>query len=124
MRARDFDASVRFYTEALGFRATLAWGEGDGRAVMLDAGDGSCIEIFAGGSGEDVPEGRLLHFALRAADVDAAVERAVAGGAEVTVAPQHVDIPTDPVTPVRLAFCKGPNGEVIEFFCEHQTKKG
>jgi len=117
MRSRDFDASVKFYTDALGFTQKIAWGEGDGRAVMLDTGDGNYLEIFAGGADETKPEGAVLHFALRTTDCDTAIERAREAGAEVTVEPKDVDIPSTPEpTPVRIAFCKGPDGEVIEFF--------
>jgi glyoxylase I family protein len=115
LKAKDFDRSVRFYTQALGFKEKLRWGEGGGRAIMLDTGDGSSLEIFAGGTG-GTPEGALLHFALRTADCGAALERARAAGAPVTMEPQDVDIPSRPVVRVRIAFCKGPDGEVIEFF--------
>jgi glyoxylase I family protein len=84
---------------------------------MLDTGDGSCLEVFAGGADGPQPEGAVLHFALRTTDCDAALARARAAGAEVTMEPTRVDIPTRPrPTPVRIAFCKGPDGEVIEFF--------
>ena len=36
IRATDFDATMRFYTEGFGFRPAVRWGEGDGRAVLLD----------------------------------------------------------------------------------------
>jgi glyoxylase I family protein len=117
-RVKDFDASVRFYKEGLGLTEKISWGEGDRRATMLDAGNGNYLEIFAGGGSEPKPEGVLLHFALRAADCDAALRRAVAAGAVVTREPRDVAIasrPTGP-TPVRIAFCKGPDGEIIEFF--------
>lgn len=117
IRARDFDASVRFYTEGLGFREKIAWGEGQKRAIMLDSGDGNYMEIFAGGSEGAKPEGAILHFALRTSDCDAAIARALAAGATVTMEPKDVDIPSTPgPTPVRIAFCKGPDGEIIEFF--------
>jgi len=116
MRVRDFDASVKFYTEALGFKEKIAWGQGDKRAIMLDTGDGSCLELFAGGTDEIKPEGCIIHFALRTNNCDAAIEQARKGGAEVTIEPKHVDIPSRPAPmPVRIAFCKGPDGEVIEF---------
>ena len=51
LKAKDFDASLKFYSQGLGFKMVLAWGEDDKRAVMLDTGDGSCLEIFAGGGG-------------------------------------------------------------------------
>lgn len=122
IRARDFDASVKFYTKGLGFVPRINWGEGDGRAVMLDTGDGSYLEIFAGGSDEPESEGAVLHFALRTSDCDTAIERARAAGAEVTVEAKDVEIPSRPEPlPVRIAFCKGPDGEVIEFFQNELT---
>ena len=122
IRSRDFDASVKFYTEGLGFTEKIAWGEGDGRAVMLDTGDGNYVEVFAGGSNAPKPEGSVLHFALRTGNCDVAIERARAAGAEVTVEPKDVTIPSRPApTPVRIAFCKGPDGEVIEFFQNETT---
>lgn len=118
MRTADMEASVRFYTEALGFTPRITWRDGGQHAVMLDTGDGACLEIFSGGSGRPAGEGAILHFALRTADVDAAIERARAAGAEVTMEPQDLDIPSDPPTPVRIAFCKGPDSEIIELFHE------
>ncbi len=122
IRARDFDAAVRFYTDGLGFTEKIAWGEGKDRAVMLDTGDGNYLEIFAGGVAEPKPEGAILHFALRTADCDAALQRAAAAGAEVTLKPTSVVITSRPgPTPVRIAFCKGPDGEVIEFLQNELT---
>lgn len=122
LRARDFEASVKFYTEGLGFKPKIAWGEGNGRAVMLDTGDGNYLEIFAGGSAEPKPEGVLLHFALRTKDCDAATKRALAAGAVPTMEPKDINIQSRPgPTPVRISFCKGPDGEVIEFFQNELT---
>jgi len=122
IRAHDFEASVQFYTEALGFTKKISWGEGPKRAIMLDAGDGNYLEIFANGTDEPKPEGSIIHFALRTSDTDSAIERARAAGAEVTIEPKDLNIPSEPqVTPVRLAFCKGPDGEVIEFFQNETT---
>ena len=116
MKVRDFDAAVRFY-KALGFTEKISWGEGNGRAIMLDPGDGNYLEIFAGGPAEPKPDAALVHFALRTSNCDAALACARAAGAQVTMEPKSVDIPSQPVkTPVHIAFCKGPGGEVIEFF--------
>ena len=121
MRVPDFDSAVKFYTEGLGFTEKLAWGQGEQRAVMLDTGDGSYLEIFAGGTDEPGVEGSLLHFALRTSNCDAALARARVSGAEVTMEPKDVDIPSTPhPTPVRIAFCQGPAGEIIEFFQSDQ----
>ena len=101
MRAKDFDASVRFYVQALGFRPWITWGkpaagdQGDSRAIMLDTGDGSHLEIFAGGTGQ-APEGAFIHIALNTTDCDAAIGRARSGGAKVTMEPQTLTIDSLP----------------------------
>ena len=66
IRATDFDGTMRFYTEGFGFRPAVRWGEGDGRAVLLDTGDGNYLEVFAGGKrapGEPVPVSSLPYSA-------------------------------------------------------------
>lgn len=72
LRASDFDKSLRFYCEGLGFTVACQWGEGDGRIAMLDLGNGDKIELFAGGHDCTVDEqgaGSYFHFAYRCADV-------------------------------------------------------
>lgn len=115
IRVADFEASIRFYV-ALGFKEKIRWGEGDQRGILLDSGDGNYMEIFAGGSSDPKPEGSFLHVAFRTNDIDAAIEVARAAGAEVTEEPKDLIICQDPRTPVRIAFFKGPDGELIELF--------
>jgi glyoxylase I family protein len=115
IRVRDFDASVKFYTEVLGFTERVRWGEGDKRGILLDTGDGNYLEIFAGGAPGPKPEGAFLHLALRTDNVDAAIEVARRAGMEVTVEPKDVSLGT---VPARIAFFKGPDGEIIELFQE------
>lgn len=126
IRARDFDKTLRFYMDGLGFRRAFGWGkdgrtngERDSRAALLDTGDGNYLEVFAGGmrgAEEAVPEGAILHFALRTTDVDGAIERARSAGAEVTVEPKTVPVDGDTPAQFRIAFIKGLDGEIIEFF--------
>ena len=117
MKVADFEAVVEFYRKGLGLTEKISWGEGPSRAVMLDCGNGNYLEIFAGGSNSPVPEGAVLHLALRTTDCDAALAQAVAAGAVVTMAARDVTIPSQPQpTPVRIAFCRGLAGEIIEFF--------
>ena len=122
LRARDFDRSLRFYAEGLGFRVALNWGEGPSRAALLDLGDGNYLELFAARPGQIPEEGApgagwpFLHLAFRSDDVDGAIERARALGAKVTVEPKNPDALG---VPVRIAFFLGPDGEVLELFqCE------
>jgi len=119
MRANDYDASFKFYTEGLGMKRAYGWGEGDNRACMLDLGDGNYLELFSGGKGvpgEDVPDGSFLHLALRTHDVDGMFARALAAGAVPTTEPKDVPIEGDKPLVFRIAFCKGLNGEILEFF--------
>jgi glyoxylase I family protein len=124
IRASDFERTLRFYTEGLGCRPAVRWGEADRRAALLDTGDGNYMEVFAGGKrapGEPVPEGAVLHFAFRTTDCDTAIERARAAGATVTMEPRTIDLESEPRISIRIAFCQGPDGEVIEFFQNDQT---
>lgn len=116
LRARDFDASLAFYVGVLGFKESLAWGSGDGRAVMLDTGDGNFLEIFSGRKQDAQPDGALLHLALRTTRCDAVVELVRAAGMPITLEPKDVDVPSTPPSHIRIAFFKGPDGEIIELF--------
>jgi catechol 2,3-dioxygenase-like lactoylglutathione lyase family enzyme len=128
IRARDFEATLRFYTEGLGcsphYRFSVP-GRID-RAAFLDFGDGRFVEVFGTESqvqaegrrrrpDEAATEGALLHFCLRVADVEAAYARALAAGGIERVAPVARRLGGDPPAEVRIAFVTGPNGEVIEF---------
>jgi glyoxylase I family protein len=126
IRAYDYDKTIAFY-EGLGFRQHHTWGTDeratggkDSRAVMMDVGDGNYLEVFAGRVGdpnEELPEGGLLHFALRTTATDVALEKARALGATVTMEPRRV-MPPNSATPIEfwIAFVQGFNGEIIEFF--------
>nr|WP_320131740.1 VOC family protein [uncultured Holophaga sp.] len=117
METADFERSVRFYQEAFGFRVRTAWGEGQGRGIMLDTGDGSCLELFAKGQGLR-PSGGWVHIALRTSDCRASLERALSRGATPLQELKEIRIPGRPVLPARIAFVKGPDGEEIELFEE------
>jgi glyoxylase I family protein len=133
IRAVDFDETIRFYTEGLGFRVHYPFsapGRID-RAAFLDAGDGRFVEVFGQGStvqaegrrrqpNEERTEGALLHFCLRVADTEASYARALAAGAESRVEPVTRQLGADPTVEVRIAFVTGPNGEVIEFMQSEQ----
>lgn len=116
MKVKDFDASVKFYTQVMGFTPVMSWGEGSGRAVMLDSGDGSCVELFAGGSSEPRPEGAWTHLAFKSGNVDAAFERIRKAGVKVIMEPANVDVPSNPPRTVRIAFFAGLDGETVELF--------
>jgi len=125
IKARDWPAVCRFYTEVLGFREKLAWTVGEGRrAATLDTGDGNYLEIFEDPDYAPAANGANLHLALRTADTDATLARVHAAGMKVTMEPRDATIqPTNgfgPV-PIRIAFFEGPAGEVVELFQNDRT---
>jgi glyoxylase I family protein len=113
IEASDFERSLRFYTEGLGFRNVLTFPEESQTVAMLDTGDGTYVELFSGGTGEK-PNGSLLHFAVRTDDCDVATEQARAAGGSITQEPTDAVLEGDPPVPVRYSYCEGPDGEQIE----------
>lgn len=123
IRARDFDRSVRFYTEVIGLTPKVVWGQAPQRAIMLGAGDAVYLEVFERPEQPTASEGEavILHFALRTHDTIGMLERARAAGCPVTMEPRRVDIANTAAgmpdkVPVHIAFVTGPDGESIEFF--------
>jgi glyoxylase I family protein len=117
IRAVDFDASLRFYTEVLGGKIHIAWGAGNDRAVMVDFGGGSHVEIFARAEPFEHLEGTILHFALRTDDCSGMLEKIRAAGMKITM--ETADVPLDSSigrVVVRIAFFEGPDGEIVELF--------
>jgi glyoxylase I family protein len=112
----DFDKSIKFYTDGLGFEIVAEWGEGTGRAALLDIGNGSHFEIFASGNANIQQDAKFVHFAFATTNPDLAYENAMAAGAVSQMEPKSLDIPATPPLPVRIAFVRGPDGEVLEFF--------
>ncbi len=119
LKAKDFEKSLKFYSEGLGMTPYLTWGEGDSRIQMLKFGDGAGIlELFAGGNGESV-NNTYIHFAYSVEDVDKAFATAIAAGAKPKVEPKCVDLASKPrKARLNIAFVYGPDGEEIEFFKE------
>ena len=113
-----FEETVRFYHEILGMPFIRSWNQGERIGAMLDTGN-SIMEISAGG--DDMKQsGSIRHFALATDDVDAVVEIVRKAGYPITMEPKDGALPTEPPFPIRIAFCVGPCGEEVEFFCEKE----
>lgn len=121
IRTSDWATTIGFYTDVLGFREKIAWREAPERAIMLDTGDGNYLEVFEDLDFRPDPNGVILHFALRIDDCSSALERARSAGVEIIKESTDLDLGSSPVTPVRIAFCKGPEGAIIEFFQNELT---
>lgn len=116
LRVSDFERSYNFYTGVLGFELVREWGEGDSRISMLDIGDGGILELFAAGK-KDAPTELYWHLAYTVDDVDAAFAAAIAGGAAEHKPPFDAEFNSRPApAKARIAFVKGFDGELIEFF--------
>ena len=107
---KEYEETVHFYTDILGLNVARTWDNG----IMFDTGSG-LIEIFRDGK-EQLPQGTIRHFAFAVDDADACAEAVKAAGYEVFVEPKNIEIQSNPVFPARIAFCRGPLGEEIEFF--------
>jgi len=106
-------AKVReFYIELLGLKIVREWADG----MMIDTGNG-LLEIFTNAEGTR-SLGAIRHMALLTDDVDEIAAKVKAFGYEVFIEPNDKVIESNPPYPIRMAFCYGPLGEQVEFFCE------
>lgn len=113
----DWDRSLRFYIDGLGFTQKIIWGESPKRGVMLDTGDGNYLEIFEREvAPEPTGEAHILHLCFRVDDCAAAVEVARAAGAQVTTETFAPPVFEKMGLGAKIAFILGPDGEIIEFF--------
>ncbi len=108
----EFEKAKDFYLNLLGLRVVREWPEG----IMIDSGFGQ-IEIFSNGPGSRT-KGALRHIAFATDDADGITAKVKAAGYEVFIEPNDIVIRSDPPYPARMAFCRGPLGEEIEFFQE------
>ena len=114
----DFDQAVAFYRDALGFEQIADWSGEDGRVILLEAGRAT-IELFDERQAESVDRieaGRRVSGPVRLAfevtDLDSAMERLVAAGAEPMA---------DPVVPPwggRNSRLRTPDGLQLTLFSE------
>lgn len=112
-----FKQALHFYGELLGLKTVRRWEAPDRRGAMLASG--SCLlEITDNGTLDKPVLGSIAHFALLTHSVDRCIETVREAGYEVIMEPKNAELPCDPPYKVRVAFCRGPIGEEIEFFEE------
>ena len=132
LRCADLPAALAFYRDGLGFTRTYGWDRVTsaagvttyrGRALYLDLGGHTYLELFDGGPDEPDPErSPVHHLALLVADVDGAYRKCLdAGGRACPVdswdgRPTTVELNGAPPMTVRIAFIAGPSGELIELY--------
>jgi glyoxylase I family protein len=112
----DIDKSIAFYT-AIGGTVYRTWGEGKSRACMIGFGKENYLELFANGAPGRPADQNVVHFAFRSTDTAADFAKAIAAGAVETKPVADFTIPSKPEPlAIRFAFCRGLDGEIIEFF--------
>lgn len=109
---KEYAEVVKFYQDILGLPVARVWNKG----IMFETGAG-IVEVFNDGEGA-LEKGVIRHFAFATDDVDACIKTVREAGYEVFIEPKDVVIMSNPEFPARVAFCKGPLGEEIEFFQE------
>ena len=109
----ELQKTVDFYVNVLDCPVVRSWEENGKQGAMLNLGN-TILEVTSDGTGAGT--GVFPHIAFAEDDVDAAVQRVQKAGREVFMPPTDVNIGGN--YPVRVAFCKGPAGEEIEFFQE------
>ena len=115
LASADLERSLKFYMDGLGGKLMRSWGEGKDRIVMVDMGGGAVLEIFANGESAPEQNGRWIHFAFQVDSPDEAYEAALRAGAASHMEPQDMTLPSEPPCPIRVAFVKGQDGEILEF---------
>lgn len=142
IRTRDWDRTLEFYRQVLGFHVKLTWQEVLGsmderlgaessrprnqRWAYLDSGDGTCVEVFEdtnfappspGTDPTNTPGSPIVHVGIRTSRLDHVWETARGFGAKLGEGPTaytlHTTSGQGPIV-VRLCFIQGPSGEWIE----------
>ncbi|ASA24848.1 VOC family protein [Paenibacillus donghaensis] len=129
IQARDYNATITFYIEVLGFKLGHHWSlplfQIKEASMLISPDQRTCIEIFdndavipAQGkkalSEEDIAHGALLHLAFYVDNVDEIFQKALAHGAKTFIAPDYLSLGEPPLL-IKNAVIHSPNGEIIEF---------
>ncbi|MEM7680858.1 MAG: VOC family protein [Planctomycetota bacterium] len=127
----DLDRSLRAYRDGLHLTPRYTFAFPGGQAVILASGptaEHTCLEIFSRDNAQDLsPEARLLHLCLAVPDVDALYAHALQHGFTVQKEPwtaEHANLAAQEDSSLpktfacRLGFLHGPDGEIVELFCD------
>ncbi|NEW07336.1 VOC family protein [Paenibacillus sp. SYP-B3998] len=129
IQAKDYKATIAFYTQVLGFKVGHHWSlpsfQIKEASMLVSTDQRTCIEIFdseavipaqgtKASSDGDIAHGALLHFAFYVDNVDDIYQKALAHGAKPYVKPSQLSLGEPPLV-LKNAVIHSPNGEVIEF---------
>lgn len=119
MTTSDLDRTIAFYCGLLGLEEILVKRTGEGgRIAFLETGR-VMLEIVEPATSIQTParevpvtEAGIRHITFRVDDVEAIYERLRAAGVEFTVPPRRA---ANAELIRKVAFCKDPDGIVVEF---------
>lgn len=124
----SYGRAVAFYRDVLGFPVVREFSKAPRRIALLDAGN-TLIEIVMGAKA-DAGMGPVFHICVETSspdEVDSMLRRCEEAGCAVLAAPEDFH-GTDEAEGsggagfgFRNAFCTGPAGERLEFFCDLQA---
>ncbi|AIQ61634.1 VOC family protein [Paenibacillus borealis] len=132
IQARDYTATIAFYTEVLGFKRGHHWSlplfHIEEASMLISPDHRTCLEIFdneavipaqgkKAASEDEIAHGALLHLAFYVDNVEEIYQIALAHGARTFVAPDTLSLGEPPLL-VKNALIHSPNGEIIEFIEE------
>lgn len=93
LTVREFERSVKFYSEGLGIEPAAIWNNDGGRALMLNMGNAT-LEVFDEKQAEVIDQleagervSGQIRFALQVPDLNAAMQRLLAHGATLVHEP-------------------------------------
>lgn len=115
--ARDFDQSVRFYTDLLEMQYLTGWDRTEGKGALVSAGGNAVVEIYGAPTDGSYtgPAPAAINLALRVAnrtEVDAWYQKLLATGADI------LERPTDRAWGHRSFIVNDPDGIPIHIYCE------
>ena len=119
LRVSDMDRSLAFYRDTLGFPVKTSFLLDELRFAMLETGNSVYIELVEMKQPvQPVGESEVFwHLALRTDHLEKSLEAAVNAGCPITLPIRPLDLlnnVTGKPWPVRVAFFRGPDGELIE----------
>lgn len=114
---RDFDQSVRFYTDVLGLSYLSGWDRADSRGALISAGGEAVVEIYGAARGQAYtgPAPVAINLALRVAnraEVDGWHQKLQAAGVDI------LERPTDRPWGHRSFVVSDPDGIPIHIYCQ------
>ena len=122
-RVPDLDTSLALYRDTLGFPVKVAFTLDNLRFAMLETGNSGYIELVEvkravrpGGDDEVI-----WHVALCTDDLETSLHAVRKAGYEITLPIRPLDLvnaATGKPFPIRVAFFRGPDGEVVELNVE------